>query len=127
MDQRWKATAEFGDRLRWARLQSPWADSASGAAESLGIKPGTYRSYERLKADGGKVPPLIKIQAIARKFKVSWDWLASGNGDPTPDAQGAFEPQLASVRDRLAEVDESKQEDAMRAVIGVLESYRRRA
>lgn len=97
------------------------------AARSLNIKPGTYRTYELAKADGGRAPSLIETQRIAKKFGVAWQWVLLGDG--SPDAEP--ENELRAIADKLAvsvsEVEPAKQDDALRAVEGVLEAFKRRA
>ena len=76
---------EFWQRLRWARMRSPF-ETAADTARSLGIKPGTYRTYERPADENGRNPDLSELQRIAKKLKVSWTWLASGSGRPDDGA-----------------------------------------
>lgn len=95
------------------------------AAESLNIKPGTYRTYEYPVGENGREPPLTELQRMSRKFKVNWIWVASGEGDP--DAGVLQDDRLQAVGDKFSDVPEEKQEDAMNAVLGVLEAFRRRA
>jgi hypothetical protein len=84
----WSELENQWERLKWARLR--WqaklgvSDNASAAAESLGIKPGTYRAYERPAGGEQKNIALSfeHAQKIARKFGVSWVWLLSGEGAP---------------------------------------------
>jgi hypothetical protein len=100
-------------------------DRAKDAAESLNIKPGTYRTYEVGKADGGRAPAITEMQRMARKFKVNWIWLLTGEGSPDKDV--ASDERLAVARQKLNEVDEAKQEDAFAAMMGVLDAYARKA
>jgi len=88
------------DRLRWARLAKTKFDTAEAAAESLGMKPNTYRNYER-EPGGSRHKPLDHQHAIrfARKFKVNWIWLLTGEGSPdTPDITPAQERILQATR-----------------------------
>lgn len=125
MDDRWTRAGEFWERLRWARSQTNF-ERAKDAADSLNIKPGTYRTYERSAADSGRIPPLTEIQRIARKFKVSWSWLASGDGSPD-DQFLVVDERLAAFGERVAQVPGEKQADAINAAMAVLESFIRRA
>src|SRR5580704_7507812 len=85
-DNSWK-NLELWDRVKWARSRR--YGSASAAAEALGMKEGTYRCYER-GPDSAKFIPLEYKHArqFAREFKVRWEWLLDGIGEPwlTKDA-----------------------------------------
>lgn len=126
MDQRWRETREFGERLRWARRTQTEFSRGKDAAISLGIEEGTYRTYERRKENGGRVPDLPTIQRIARKFKVSWSWLATGNGRPDDDFLIKDE-RVQALGAKIAEVPEDKKDDAVNAALAVVESFIRRA
>ena len=120
----WRLLVGAWDRLRWARLRAGF-ERAKDAADSLGIKPGTYRTYEYDPTQNGREPPLTELQRICRKFKVSWVWVASGQGDP--DAGVVQDERLQAVSDKFGQVDPEKQDDAMNAVLGVLDAFRKRA
>lgn len=109
-------------RLRWARMRAGF-DRAADAAISLGVKAGTYRSWERRPEDNGREPPLSEIQRAARKFKVSWVWLAAGEGRPDDSSS----EQLAEVAKRSRDIDPDRADDAWTAVFGVLEAFKRKA
>lgn len=120
----WRLLGHQWERLRWARLNRTEFGRAKDAADSLGIKPGTYRTYEHAPgSDGGRLPSLTELQRICRKFKVSWVWVATGEGDPEA---GVYDERLAIVGDRLKDVPEEKQEDALRAALGVLDAFARK-
>ena len=123
MDDKWTRTREFWERLRWARSQTAF-ERAKDAADSLNIKPGTYRTYERPPSDNGRVPPLTEIQRIARKFKVSWPWLATGQGAPD---DVLFDDRLAAFGLMVAAVPEDKRSDAVTAALAVLDSFTKKA
>ena len=79
----WQDLKGGWERLRWARqFRSPF-ETAEAAAESLGMKAGTYRAYER-RPDSSKHIELDHQAAVrfARKFKVNWIWLLTGEGEP---------------------------------------------
>lgn len=105
--ENWTSLKETWERMRWARMSAGF-EKAKDAADSLGIKPGTYRTYERPTENEGRGPPLSEIQRIAKKFKVSWIWLASGEGVPMLDA--APPPEVART---WAELPEDKRDDAL--------------
>ena len=117
----WRHLGHQWERLRWARLNRTPFEKSKDAADSLGIKPGTYRTYEHAPGtDGGRLPPLTELQRICRKYKVSWTWVATGEG--TPDDGVIADERLAAVSAKLGEVPEEKQDDAMSAVMGVLDA-----
>jgi len=97
------------------------------AARSLGVKPGTYRTWEFSKADGGRVPSLSELQGLARKFGVSWQWLLTGDGTPDAAAPNDFALVVGQITDKLSRVDEGKRQDALRAIDGVLDAFARKA
>jgi transcriptional regulator with XRE-family HTH domain len=79
-DNSWKHL-ELWERLKWARSRR--FKSAIAAADALGMKSGTYRCYER-GPDSAKFIRLDFDHArlFAREFKVRWEWLLEGIGDP---------------------------------------------
>jgi hypothetical protein len=125
MTESWRLLGHQWERLRWARLNRTEFKRAKDAAESLGIKPGTYRTYEYDPADNGREPPLSELQRICRKYKVNWIWVAAGEG--SPDEGVVRDARAEAVTQRLGEVDPAKQDDAFAAMMGVLDAYRRKA
>jgi transcriptional regulator with XRE-family HTH domain len=79
-DSSWR-NLELWERVKWARSRR--FDSATAAARALGMLEGTYRCYER-GPDSAKFIPLEYKHAklFAREFKVRWEWLLDGLGDP---------------------------------------------
>lgn len=122
----WRQLRTQAERLRWARLNRSPFERVKDAADSLAIKPGTYRTYEHEPGeDGGRAPTLPELQRICRKYKVSWVWVASGQG--TPDTDISQDERLNVVGEKLGQVPPEKQEDAMSAVMGVLDAFARKA
>jgi transcriptional regulator with XRE-family HTH domain len=86
-DDSWRHL-ELWDRVKWARMQR--YPSASAAAEALDMKEGTYRCYER----GPESAKFIRLdydhaKLFAQEFRVQWEWLLDGVGEPwlTKDEQ----------------------------------------
>jgi transcriptional regulator with XRE-family HTH domain len=79
-DDSWRNLALW-DRVKWSRLRR--YQSASAAAEALDMKEGTYRCYER-GPDSAKFIRLDYDHAklFSREFKVRWEWLLDGLGEP---------------------------------------------
>lgn len=79
-DNSWRGL-EVWERVKWARLRR--FGSATAAAGALGMEPGTYRCYER-GPDSAKFIPLEYKHAklFAKEFKVRWEWLLDGLGEP---------------------------------------------
>ncbi len=100
-DDDWR-DLESWERVKWARSQR--YESATAAAAALGMLQGTYRCYER-GPDSAKFMRLDYRHArlFAREFKVRWEWLLEGDG----------EPWLTSRHER-AEVAESKPRNHLR-------------
>lgn len=127
MDESWRPLSlenEPQPRIRWARVHLTNFDRPTDAAKSMGIKPGTYRTYEHSKADGGRRPTLSEIQRIAKKYKVSWHWLASGEGSPHDVPE---HPLIKRLTEKLNAIPPEKMDDVATAVEGVLEAFAKRA
>lgn len=121
MDDRWTNASEPHDRLRWARIQ--WQEArgikpdAGAAADSLGIKPHTYRAYER-RPDSSKHTRLDDQRAIqfARKFGVNWEWLLLGSGTPTSGAHTPAQERVVSAMSGAT----AEEQDRIAAAVEVL-------
>lgn len=124
MTNDWRHLEGTWDRLRWARMR--WQEkqgvspNAEAAAESLGLKAGTYRAYERrpgssknIALDHQTAPPL------AKKFGVSWIWLLNGEGSPD-DVQ--LTPNERKIIDAYREAPETRQTAVADAVIQLLKA-----
>jgi transcriptional regulator with XRE-family HTH domain len=95
-DTSWR-NLELWERVKWARSRR--FESAAAAAATLAMKEGTYRCYER-GPDSAKFIPLEYKHArqFAREFKVRWEWLLDGLGEPwltKPDEEDG-EEQVAA-------------------------------
>lgn len=120
---RWQELRDAHERLRWARLRWQEQNNAVGttakaAAESMGMKEGTYRAYER-EPGSSKSTPLDHQKAIqfGRKFKVSWRWLLLGTGTPSDEAIGAEQER---VLEAMAQLDPDRQRMIAEMVEGML-------
>lgn len=101
-DNSWK-NLEPWDRVKWARSRR--FGTAVAAAAALGMKEGTYRCYER-GPDSAKYIQLEYNHAkqFAREFKVRWEWLLDGLGEPwltRRDADQDAEPEVAKPTNNL--------------------------
>lgn len=96
--------------------------NAEAAAESLGIKPGTYRAYER-RPGSSKHIPLDDQSAppLAKKFGVSWIWLLKGAGSPDADIE-SLSPDERRVINALREAPKARQAAAADAITQLLKS-----
>lgn len=124
MNGTWPDLRNPWERLRWARLRAGF-ERAKDAAESLGLKPGTYRTYEYDPDKNGREPPLSELIRFSRKFKVNWIWVASGEGIPFESAPA--DPRVTEIARKAAEVADDKRDDALDAAISVLDSYIRKS
>lgn len=121
MDDRWKNASEPHERLRWARIQ--WQEAkgikpdAGAAAESLGVKPHTYRAYER-PPGSSKHTRLDDQRAIqfARKFGVNWEWLLLGTGSPEGGAHSPAQERVVSAMSNAS----PEEQDRIAAAVEVL-------
>jgi transcriptional regulator with XRE-family HTH domain len=99
-DSSWR-NLELWERVKWARGRR--FESASAAAAALGMKEGTYRCYERGPESAKFIPLEYKhAQQFAKEFKVRWQWLLDGLGEPwltKSDAEraGSAEEAAAAV------------------------------
>jgi transcriptional regulator with XRE-family HTH domain len=125
MDESWRDLREVWERIRWARIHLTEWDRPTDAAKSLGIRPGTYRTYEHSKADGGRQPPIDELATIAKKYKVNFAWLATGDGHP--HASILADPRLSVIATKTANVPAEKQDDALAAAAAVLDAFARKA
>lgn len=123
MDESWREVSDDLEpqlRIKWARVHRTEFTRPTDAAQSLQIRPGTYRTYEVPKSEGGRRPDLSTIQSIARKYKVSWLWLATGSGSPDDVMQ---HPVGAALLAKFQAIPAEKQDDAAAAAIAVLEAF----
>jgi transcriptional regulator with XRE-family HTH domain len=99
-DDNWRHL-ELWERVKWARERR--YKSASAAAEALGMKEGTYRCYER-GPDSAKFIPLEYNHArqFAREFKVRWEWLLDGIGEPWLTKDASDEESVTPVNNLRA-------------------------
>lgn len=115
--------SEFHERLAWARLYRAKLKKMTQAATLVGAKPGTYRTWERDKADGGRKPSIEEVKLIARRMGVSWLWLMHGDGAPDDADANELYAIAAQLAEGFGRVPEEKRADAMRAVEGVLGAF----
>lgn len=107
-------------RARWQRKAGSVNGSADHAAQSLGMKPGTYRAYERDPASS-KSTALDHQSAIrfARKFQVSWQWLLTGAGTP-------FDESMPEQVERVVTAVTRMPEDMQKAFADMAEAFLQR-
>ena len=123
----WRELREPWERLRYARTMAGF-ERAKDAADSMGINPVTYRSYER-RPDQAGARNIDHQQAarFAKKFKVSWKWLLLGEGTPQDDQTPAMR-EAEKIAERLEQIEEGPQREAAAQLIwSVLENYAKRA
>lgn len=129
-DHTWTEARELHERIRWARLhyarrQGDIIFRPTDAARSLGVKPGTYRTWEHPKDQGGREPSRSEVSKIAEKFRVSWLWLLTGQGSPYFDPQ--LEAQINIFQQKAATLPEDQRAAALTAAMGVIEAFARKA
>lgn len=124
MTARWQECEGTWDRLRWARMR--WQESngispnAEAAAESLGVKAGTYRAYER-RPGSSKHIPLDHQTAppLAKKFGVSWLWLLTGDGTPDDLELTPNERRIISAYREAPEARQTAVADAIEQLLKI--------
>lgn len=125
LDNAWSTLTEPWERLRWSRLRwqanTGQPQSIRAAAASLGIKEGTYATYER-SPDSAKNSAFSLEQArlFARKYKVSWVWLLTGEGSPF-DNERPYSPEAASA----AQLIDAAPERERKAIVEALRTLLR--
>jgi hypothetical protein len=92
--------------------------TAEAAAESLGLKAGTYRAYERA-SDASKVTRLNDQRAaqFAKKFKVDFLWLLNGEGTPFVREMTKAQERVVAI---MADKSEAEQERIATAIEALL-------
>lgn len=66
-------------RLRWARKHHSTYNNATDAARAYGWTVSTYLGHE----NGDRNPSRAAAKKYARAYKVRWEWLLEGEGNPT--------------------------------------------
>lgn len=72
-----------GKRLRWARENHSPYETGTDAARAYGWPVSTYLGHE----NGDRNPSRERAKKYARAYKVRWEWLLEGEGNPTPKEQ----------------------------------------
>jgi transcriptional regulator with XRE-family HTH domain len=124
-DDGWRDCEGTWDRLRWARLAKGY-QRAVDFAESINMKPGTYRTYER-RPDSSKATALSTSDAIAfaKKLGVRWEWLLTGDGNPWAESASALAfPQKARLKKLADEVSEERAGALAEALEALLKAVR---
>lgn len=109
----------FAERLKWARMRAGYTH-ASEAARKLAVKPVTWRSWEA----GEREPELNEKQRVARRLKVSWTWLASGEG--RPDQGVITDESVQKLADDLARLSDDDRAFAIETARGAIAPFLRR-
>lgn len=71
------------ERLQYARALGGY-DDATEAADAMGVPRPTYLAHEN-----GSRGFKARAERYARFFRVSFEWLATGRGEPRPDSLDA--------------------------------------
>lgn len=125
-DESWRHIEDaIWARIAWSRIHCSPFDRKTAAAKSMGLKPGTYRTYEIPKADGGREPERPILQQIARKYGVSWVWMLTGEGSPSDKDEPT--PVMVVSNEIAADIEqvpEDKREDALRAAKAVIAAFK---
>lgn len=83
---------EIKDRLQWARAAAGF-EQAADAARRFGWSESTYYGHE----NGDRKPRLDRARIYAKAFKVRWEWLFHGTGEPHEAKAGRPAPAPISV------------------------------
>lgn len=123
-DQSWRALHEPWERLRWARIRWQKAngqpDNAKAAADTLGMKDGTYRAYERPPGSSKHTPlDLDAAEKFGRLFGVRPMWLLRGAGAPFISARS---PDMARIISAIEQMSDSE----LRVTADMIEAFQRK-
>ncbi len=116
-DTGWSRCEGLWDRLRWARLNAASPMEPKDAAAVIGVQVGTYRAYER--APGASKTITIDPQHViklARRWRLSWQWIVSGEGTP-------FDKELTPLQLRVVSLLEQASPEDQERAIGAIESF----
>ena len=72
-------------RLRWARQQHGQYGTPTEAARAFGWTVSTYLGHE----NGDRAPSREAAKRYARAYKIRWEWLLEGEGQPTAGKSAA--------------------------------------
>lgn len=78
------ADQERANRLKQTRIKAGYATNAE-AARAMGVVASTYRGHD----NGSRGFSSERAQKYARFFRISYEWLQTGKGDPSNDAPDA--------------------------------------
>lgn len=117
METGWEILCDPHERLRWARLRAGYP-TAKAAADSLGMKKDTYTAYER-EPGKSKTTGLDHQRAIqfGRRFKVSWEWLLVGAGNPFSGVQTPAQERVVSAMSGATEDEQERVAAAIEALL----------
>lgn len=95
----WSRCEGLWDRLRWARAKA--GASTEDAGRVIAKPAQTYRTYERPPGNSG-AREIGSQDAIllARRWKVSWPWLISGEGSPFETHLSADAQEVGALIDQ---------------------------
>lgn len=119
-DSAWLGLDDAWERVRWARLhwqrKTGSSATARAAAESLGMSENTYSAYERAPG-ASKHTPLDHQRAVefARKFKINWVWLLTG--EETPFDRTAAQSRAVALMSQVPEDEQERVADIIEAAI----------
>lgn len=99
----------IGDRIRNARQQARL--SQAGLAAEVGVQPGAVGQWEMV---GGTTPSVEHLSQVAIATKVSFEWLATGRGNPR--AAASTETPAASMAAFAQDLVEEQVLESLRAL-----------
>ncbi len=120
MDTSWSTQHHYWERVRWARLQwqqrAGMPETARAAAEALGMEENTLTTYER-RPRSNKGLSIERARQFGKKYKVSWIWLALGEGTPFDDDLSPDAQSVARLVDATPEEDRPKVVEAIKTLL----------
>ena len=114
-DERWRDCEGTWDRLRWSRIQM--FETAKDAADSIGMKEGTYTAYERRPTSSKHTAMSHQAAGMfARKFKVNWVWLLKGEGSPFDSELTPAQLRIVAAMSKATEAEQERAANIIEAM-----------
>lgn len=115
-DTSWSRCEGVWDRLAWARTHAPVPMDTAAAGSVIGLSAQTYRTYERRpNTPGARAIDPQNIIKLGRRWKISWQWIISGEGTPF---DRELEPRQLEVIETFERAPPELQEAALRVLGG---------
>ncbi|WP_213306054.1 helix-turn-helix domain-containing protein [Paraburkholderia sacchari] len=106
----------FSERLNKVLDDVGFAPKGRGRQVQLGERMGVSQKGARKWLEGEAIPETVRLIEIAKKFGASFEWLATGRGDPYGGSEHPLPPLSQTASEIMAVVDtltESQKKDLL--------------